>query len=146
MTTTLMTRVVSRLLLAPAIVVAAAILVKGYSSVGDGFSAGVVAALGVVTQYVAFGYREADRLLPVRLAPIGAVVGLLLALVVTFWSVLRGDPLLTHAPPPGSDVIHLGTLELITAVAFDVGVFLLVFGAVVGILRAVATARVEDGS
>jgi multisubunit Na+/H+ antiporter MnhB subunit len=141
-----MTRVAARLLLAPAIVIAAAILVKGYSSVGDGFSAGVVAAIGVLTQYLALGYREADRLLPVRLAPIGAIVGLLLSLTVTFWSVLRGDPLLTHAPPPGSDVIHLGTLELITAVAFDVGVFLLVFGAVVGIVRTVAVTRVEDGA
>ncbi|MFO7573419.1 MAG: MnhB domain-containing protein [Gaiellaceae bacterium] len=144
--TTLMTQVIARLLLAPSLVLAAAILVKGYSSVGDGFSAGVVAALGVLTQYLAFGFREADRLLPVRLAPAGAIAGLLLALAVTFSSVLRGEPLLTHSPPPGSDVIHLGTLELITAVAFDVGVFLLVFGATVGILRTVAMARAEDQS
>ncbi|HLF67705.1 MAG TPA: MnhB domain-containing protein [Gaiellaceae bacterium] len=139
-----MTQIVARLLLAPSLVIASAVLIKGYSSVGDGFSAGVIAALGVLAQYLAFGYREADRLLPVRLAPVGAVAGLLLALVVTFSSVLRGEPLLTHSPPPGSEVVHLGTLELITAVAFDVGVFLLVFGATVGILRAVAMARVED--
>jgi multisubunit Na+/H+ antiporter MnhB subunit len=144
--TSLMTQVIARLLLAPAVVVAAAVLVKGYSSVGDGFSAGVIAALGVLAVYLAFGYEEADRLLPVRLAPVGAIAGLLIALVVTFSSVVRGEPLLTHSPPPGADVIHLGTLELITAVAFDVGVFLLVFGAVVGILRAVALARVEDAS
>lgn len=142
--TSAMTQIVARLLLAPSLVIASAVLIKGYSSVGDGFSAGVIAALGVLAQYLAFGYREADRLLPVRLAPVGAVAGLLLALVVTFSSVLRGEPLLTHSPPPGSEVVHLGTLELITAVAFDVGVFLLVFGATVGILRAVAMARVED--
>lgn len=142
--TTLMTQTVARLLLAPSLVISAAILVKGYASVGDGFSAGVVAALGVLAQYLAFGYREADRLLPVRLAPAGAIAGLLLALAVTFASVLRGEPLLTHAPPPGAHVVRLGTLELITAVVFDVGVFLLVLGATVGILRAVAVARAED--
>jgi hypothetical protein len=38
-------------------------------------------------------------------------------------------------------VVKLGTLELITAVAFDVAVFLLVLGAVVGIIRAVALAE-----
>lgn len=144
--TSRLTQVVVRLLLAPAIVVAAAVLVKGYSSVGDGFSAGVIAALGVLAVYLAFGAREADRLLPVRLAPVGAIVGLSIALVVTFSSVVRGKPLLTHAPPPGAEVVHVGTLELITAVAFDVGVFLLVFGAVIGILRTIALTRAEDAS
>ncbi|MDW8339019.1 MAG: MnhB domain-containing protein [Thermoleophilia bacterium] len=142
--TTRLTQAIARLLLAPSLVVAAAILVKGYSSVGDGFSAGVVAALGVSCQYLAFGRREADRLLLARLAPLGAMAGLALTLAVTFSALARGKPLLTHAPPPGADVVHLGTLELVTALAFDVGVFLLVFGAIVGILRTVALARAED--
>ena len=144
--TSLMTQVVVRLLLAPSVVIAVAVLVKGYSSVGDGFSAGVIAAVGVLAVYLALGYEQADRLLPVRLAPVGAIAGLLIALVVTFSSIMRGEPLLTHSPPPGADVIHLGTLELITAVAFDVGVFLLVFGAVVGIVRTIAVARAEGVS
>ena len=55
-----------------------------------------------------------------------------------------GDPLLTHYPPPGADVIYLGTLELITAVAFDVGVFLLVFGFVVGTIGALASTISEE--
>ena len=44
------TRVVARMLLAPILVVALAILVKGFVDVGDGFSAGVVAALGILLQ------------------------------------------------------------------------------------------------
>jgi multisubunit Na+/H+ antiporter MnhB subunit len=142
--TTRLTQTVARLLLPSSLVVAAAILVKGYSSVGDGFSAGVVAALGISCQYLAFGRREADRLLPARIAPIGTIGGLTILLAVTFSSVARGKPLLTHAPAPGSEVVHLGTLELLTAFAFDLGVFLLVFGSVVGILRTVALARAED--
>jgi multicomponent Na+:H+ antiporter subunit B len=138
--TTAMTRVAARLLLAPTVVIAIAILVKGYSDVGDGFNAGVIAALGVLLQYLAFGYREAERMLPVRLAPAGAIAGLMLALVVTFAPLAWGDPPLTHLPAPGADVVHLGTLELLTAVAFDIGVFLLVFGAAVGIIRTIALA------
>ena len=135
--TTALTRTAARLVLAPTMVVAAAILVKGYSDVGDGFNAGVVAALGVLTQYLAFGRSEVERLLPVRLAPAAAITGLVLALTVTFAPVLVGDPPLTHLPGPGEDVVRLGTLELLTAVVFDVGVFLLVLGAVVGIIRTI---------
>lgn len=144
--TTAMTRVAARLLLAPTVIIAIAVLVKGYSDVGDGFNAGVIAALGVLAQYLAFGYREAERLLPVRLAPAGAIAGLMLALVVTFAPVLWGYPLLTHFPEPGADVVHLGTLELLTAVSFDVGVFLLVFGAAVGIIRTIALAAERRGA
>jgi hypothetical protein len=45
---------------------------------------------------------------------------------------------MTHAPAPGEKVIHLGTLEILTAVAFDVGVFLLVFGFAVGAVGMIA--------
>jgi multisubunit Na+/H+ antiporter MnhB subunit len=138
--TTTMTQLVARLLLAPSFAVALAVLVKGYADVGDGFSAGVIAALGILLQYVSFGWREAERLLPVRYAPPVAMAGLLLALVVAFAPALWGEPAFTHYPRPGSEPIHVGTLELITAVAFDLGVFLLVFGAAVGAIRYAAQA------
>ncbi len=143
MVTSVMTQMVSRLLLLPTLVAAAAVLVKGYVDTGDGFNAGVIAALGVLLQYVAFGYREAERLLPIRYAPIGGVVGgLLIALAVAFLPVASGQPILTHSPPPGAKVIHLGTLEILSAVVFDVGVFLLVFGFITGAMRMIA--RVAD--
>ena len=138
--TTALTRAVARLLLAPTFVVAGAFLVKGYADVGDGFTAGVVAALGVLAQFLAFGEEEAGRLRVVRYALPAAFAGLLLALVVAFQPVLRGEPILTHSPAAGADVVRVGTLELTTAVLFDVGVFLLVYGASVGIIRAVARA------
>lgn len=123
-----MTRMVSRLLLAPAFMVALATLIKGYVDAGDGFAAGVIAALAVGLQFVAFGSEEVERTLPVRFAPVAAATGLLIALAVTFAPVVFGQPLLTHAPGPGDEVIHFGTLEILTAVLFDVGVFLLVLG------------------
>ena len=128
----------ARLLLVPSLLVALALIVKGYTDVGDGFAAGVVAALAVLFQYAAFGPRETARRLPVRLAPALALAGLLVALVVGFVPLLLGDPLLSHYPGAGANVVHVGTLELLTAVAFDFGVFLLVLGTVVGAIDAVA--------
>ncbi len=138
--TTVLTRAVVRLLVAPTFAVALAILVKGYADVGDGFAAGVVAALGVLLVYAAFGVRETHRVLPVRHAATVALAGLLVALAVAFAPALWGDPPFTHYPPPEADVVHVGTLELLTAVVFDLGVFLLVLGAVVGAIDAAARA------
>jgi len=139
-----MTRTVAKLLFLPTLVVAAAILVKGYAQPGDGFSAGVVASLGVVLQYLAFGRKEAEKLPIVRYAGEIAFFGLLGALLLAAAPVLLGDPVFTHYPPPGSDVIYLGTLELITAVLFDVQVFLLVFGFAVGSVRAIARTIADE--
>ena len=126
-------------LLGPAVMVAAAIIVKGYTDVGDGFSAGVIVALAISLRYITFGPKRAELSLPIlRHAPGIAVGGLLLALTVGFFPVLLGDPPFTHWPPPGADVIKLGTLELITAVAFDIGVFLLVCGALVTLIHQLA--------
>ena len=142
--TTILTQTVARLLLLPTVVAALAILIKGYAEPGDGFSAGVVAALGVLLQHLALGRDEAGKLWPVRRAGRIAFVGLLVALAVAAVPLFLGDPLLTHFPPPGADPIYLGTLELITAVAFDVGVFLLVFGFVVGTIGAFASTISEE--
>ena len=129
---TIAVRAVARLLLAPSLVVAAAIMVKSYSAVGDGFSAGVIVALAVALQYVAYGPRRAEAALPfLRLAPFVAVTGLLLALAIGFFPVVAGKPIFTHWPPPGIKPPRIGTLEVLTAVAFDIGVFLLVVGALV---------------
>jgi multicomponent Na+:H+ antiporter subunit B len=137
--------VVAPRLLGPAVMVAAAIIVKGYTDVGDGFSAGVIVALAISLRYVAFGTEAAERSLPIlRHAPVVAAAGLLLALAVGFLPVVAGDPPFTHAPGPGEHVIKLGTLELISAVAFDIGVFLLVCGMLVTLVHHLA--RLVEGT
>jgi len=102
--TTVLTRMVARLLLVPVLMVAAAILVKGYVDVGDGFAAGVVAALGVLLQYLAFGRAAVERVLPVRHAAKLAIGGLLVTLAVAFVPALAGQAPLQHAPAPGAKV------------------------------------------
>ena len=139
--TTILTQTVARLLFLPTLMVALATLVKGYADTGDGFTAGVIAGLGVLLQFVAFGEREMANRLPVRFAPAVAFIGLLLALAVTFVPVTRGKPILTHEPAANGSVTHIGSIELLTAVAFDVGVFLLVLGFVVSTIGLIARSR-----
>jgi multisubunit Na+/H+ antiporter MnhB subunit len=136
-----MTQTVARALLAPTWMVAAATLVKGYADTGDGFSAGVIASLGILLQYVAFGHEEVERRLPVHLAPMIAVAGLFLALAVAFTPLLVGEAPMKYWPPPGEDPIHLGSLEIIGAVAFDLGVFMIVLGVCVGAVDLIAHAQ-----
>lgn len=141
--TTVLTEAAARLLLAPILVISVAVLVNGYAHVGDGFSAGVIAALGLLLQYVAFGRERTDRLLRLRLVPAGAFVGLLGALAIALYPLLRADPILTHSPAAGEEVVHLGRVELITAVAFDVAVYVLVIGCVVGFVRTIVRTAEE---
>ena len=137
--TTVFTQLIARVLLLPTLVIAAAVLVHGYASTGDGFSAGVIAATGFLIQYLAFGYRAVERRLPVlRFAPALAIAGLLLALLVVFVPVVLGDPIMTHYPRAGEEVIHAGSIEMLTAVLFDVGVFLIVVGFIVTAIGTIA--------
>lgn len=131
--------VIAPRLLGPALMFAAAIIVKGYTDVGDGFSAGVVVTLAIALRYITLGGELTERSLPVlRHAPVVAATGLLVALAVGFAGIVMGDPPFTHYPGPGEDVITIGALEIITAVAFDIGLFLLVTGALVTLVHHLA--------
>lgn len=138
-------QIIAPRLLAPALIVAAALLVKGYTDVGDGFSAGVIVALAIALRYVTLGRARTERELPVlRHAPAGVAGGILLALAVGFAPVLAGNPPFTHAPGPGESVTKIGSLELISAVAFDVGVFVLVVAALVLLVHHLSSLVLES--
>ena len=114
-------------LLGPALMLAAAVIVKGYNDVGDGFSAAVIVALAVGLRYIALGPERAEAGLPLlRRAPQIAGLGLLVTLATGFAGIAAGEPPFTFFPRAGEEVIRIGTLELISAVAFDIGLFLLV--------------------
>lgn len=140
MSTTL-SRLIARMLLVPTFVIAIGVMIKGYADVGDGFSAGVIAALGVCLQLLVFGPADLERLWIVHAAPRGVFLGLFIALLTAFVPAIRGQALFTHEPLAGEPVVHFGTLELLTAVAFDVGVFLIVLGFGVGTMASIIRAQ-----
>jgi multicomponent Na+:H+ antiporter subunit B len=139
--------VVAPRLLGPALMLAGAMLVKGYADVGDGFSAGVIVGVAIALRYIAVGREHAERTLPVLArAPQLATAGLLIALAVGFFPVALGEPPFTHLPRSGDPVIEIGTLELITAVAFDIGLFVLVTSSLVVLVHQVSHLGTGSGS
>jgi multicomponent Na+:H+ antiporter subunit B len=138
---------VARLLWGPSLVVAVSLIVKGYTDVGDGFAAGVVVALGISLSDLALGPEGAERVLPfLRHSPLFLVGGLALALTAGFFPLALGEPLFSHHPAPGADVVHIGSLELFTPLLFDLGVFLLVVDVLSVLLRQLATVDPDAGS
>ena len=105
----------------------------------------VIVALAVGLRYVALGRSRADRTLRFAArADVIATVGLLVALAFGFGGVAFGHPPFTHMPLPGEPVVRVGTLELTTAVGFDIGLFLLVFGSLTVLIRHLA-GLIADG-
>jgi len=142
---TAIVRVVAWVLLAPSVVVAAGLIVKGYAEVGDGFGAGVIVSLAIALIYMAFGTAGAEAAVPMlRHAPMIAIGGLLLALASGFFPLVLGEPPVTHRPAPGENVVKVGTLELFTPLVLDVGVFLLVVGVLTNLLHQLAHREEED--
>jgi multicomponent K+:H+ antiporter subunit A len=123
----------SRPLLPLALTVAVFILLRGHNSPGGGFIAGLVAAVGLILQLLASGLAWTEARLRVSyFALVG--VGLLLAAATGLGSLAFDRPFLTSATlHPRVPV--LGDLELASALAFDIGVFLVVLGTVMLILE-----------
>lgn len=139
------TELVAPRLLPVAFMVAVALMVKGYTDVGEGFGAGVIVALAIGLRYVVLGPGRADRTMPLaRHAHILAAVGLLIALGFGFVGIPFGEAPFTHVPPAGEPVVRIGTLELTTAFGFDVGLFLLVVGVVVVLIRELSRLASEE--
>ena len=118
------------------IMVAAFLFLRGHDEPGGGFAAGVAMSIAFILQYMASGTRwveERLRVLPIRW--IG--LGLMLAAATGVGSWLFGKPFLTSAHTT-LNIPYLGELHLVSATFFDLGVFLLVVGATVLMLIAIA--------
>ena len=120
-----------RLLLPLALLVSVFIFLRGHNLPGGGFIAGLVTAVALVMQYLANGVHWTHARMPGNLHPvIGA--GLLIALGTGVVSMVLGYPFLTsaytHVHWPFAD------FELASAMAFDLGVYLVVVGATLLIL------------
>ena len=122
----------ARLLLPLALLVSVFIFLRGHNLPGGGFIAGLITAVALIVQYLANGVSWTHARLPERTQPLIAA-GLLIALLTGLGSWVFGRPFLT------SSFGHMnwplvGEFELATAMAFDLGVFLVVVGATLLIL------------
>jgi multicomponent K+:H+ antiporter subunit A len=122
----------ARLLLPLALLVSVFIFLRGHNLPGGGFIAGLITAVALIMQYLANGVSWTHARLPERTQPLIAA-GLLIALLTGLGSWVFGRPFLTSAFGHMNWPL-VGEFELASAMAFDLGVFLVVVGATLLIL------------
>lgn len=109
------------------------LLFAGHHHLGGGFAGGLVAGLAFVLRYAVAGSAELSA--AVRVRPLALTgVGLSIATVVALLPVAFGAPVLAS----GKVTLHTpwdSEVALSSNLALDVGVYLLVLGAVLDLLR-----------
>jgi multicomponent Na+:H+ antiporter subunit B len=139
---TLLLEVTTRLLFPTILVFSLYLLLVGHYGPGGGFSGGLVAGLAFVLRYIAGGSEEMVAAVPVR-PPIVVGMGLAVALLTALAPVLVGGPVLASAKW-AVDVPLLGHVELQTSLFLDVGVYLLIVGVVLDLLRSLGAGIERD--
>lgn len=129
----LVLEVTTRLLFPTMMVLSLFFFFAGHNNPGGGFAGGLVAGLALVLRYLAGGRYELGEAVPIDAGRIlGA--GLLLAAGTAAVSMAFGAPALSSATFEFV-VPVFGEVKLVTALFFDAGVYLIVVGLVLDILR-----------
>ncbi|OFS06264.1 Na+/H+ antiporter subunit A [Kytococcus sp. HMSC28H12] len=138
----LMLEVATRLVFHVIIVWSVYLLLAGHNHPGGGFAAGLVAGLGLLLRYLAGGRAELGAALPVVPGWLLGT-GLFLSAGTGLVSLLAGGEVLQtwtydlHLGP-------VGELHLVSSVAFDVGVYLVVVGLLLDLLSSLGSALDRD--
>jgi multicomponent Na+:H+ antiporter subunit A len=136
----LVLEVATRMIFPLIMVLSAYFFFAGHNTPGGGFAGGLTAGLALVLRYLAGGRYELGETLPLDAGKILGV-GLGLSAGTAVASLLAGAPVLSSALIQ----IHLpvlGTVKFVTALFFDLGVYLIVVGLVLDVLRSLG-ARVD---
>lgn len=125
--------IVVRVLFHSIIIVSLYVLFAGHNLPGGGFAGGLIAGMALVMRYVAGGRYELGAAAP---TDAGRLLGVGMALAVGCAVV----PLFFGAAPLTSAFFEvelpvLGHLEFVTSTIFDIGVYLVVIGLVLDVLR-----------
>ena len=125
----LILRAATRLLVALMLLFSVYMLLRGHNDPGGGFIGGLIASIGFVLYAIAHGTERARRVL--RLDPaVIAMVGVGVALLSGLVAALAGAPPFTGQWLfVGGDETNKG-LPISTVLLFDIGVYLVVIGAV----------------
>ncbi|MFF0493897.1 Na+/H+ antiporter subunit A [Nocardia sp. NPDC004068] len=131
----------TRLLFPTIMMLSVYLFFAGHNAPGGGFAGGLTAGLALVLRYLAGGRYELAEALPVD-------AGHVLGAGLTLSAGTATGSLLLGAPPLSSAVIEvtlpvLGHVKFVTALLFDLGVYLIVVGLVLDVLRSLG-ARLDD--
>lgn len=122
-------RTFTRLMMPLMIMVAVYIFLRGHNLPGGGFIAGLIASVALIVMYLSNGIEWTQKRLSVDMHLVIGF-GLLIATATGLVAMGLGYPFLTSA----FSHIHwpiVGEFEIASAIAFDLGVFLVVVGATV---------------
>jgi multicomponent Na+:H+ antiporter subunit A len=125
--------VIVRILFHTIIIVSLYVLLAGHNLPGGGFAGGLIAGMALVMRYVAGGRYELGAAAP---TDAGRLLGVGMTLAVSCAVV----PLIVGAPPLKSAYLEanldwIGHIEFVTPTIFDIGVYLVVIGLVLDVLR-----------
>ncbi len=125
----------TRILVALMLLFSVFMLLRGHNEPGGGFIGGLVAAIGLTLYAIGHGTREARRALRADPRAI-AMVGLALAILAAALAAVGGDAFFT-----GQWLFIGGSegdkgLPISSVLLFDIGVYLVVIGAVLAIVFA----------
>jgi multicomponent Na+:H+ antiporter subunit B len=130
---TLLLEAATRVVFPTVLVLSVYLLFAGHSDAGGGFSGGLVAGHAFVLRYIAGGRAELAALVRVR-PPTVIGAGLSIALLAALVPLAFGQPVLSTAVAKLALPL-LGELKLPTSLFLDIGVYLLIVGVVLDLLR-----------
>src|SRR5690625_4790477 len=115
------------------------LLFAGHDSPGGGFVGGLMTSAAIILLYMAYGLDLVEKIMPINFKVL-IRIGLLIALLTGLGSLISNLPFLTHTfisiPFP-----FIGSLEIATAMFFDLGVYITVLGATITIILTIAHDR-----
>ncbi len=118
------------------------LLFAGHNQPGGGFSGGLVAGVLIVLVWASGGSETVERILPIRAtALVGA--GLVLASLTGFASMAVGLDFLESGYLEVA-IPLIGKVKLVSPLAFDTGVYLVVLGMSLGLVTALGESAETD--
>ncbi|TCK25501.1 MnhB domain-containing protein [Pseudonocardia endophytica] len=142
---TLLLETAARLLFPLVLVFSVYLLIVGHYGPGGGFAGGLTAGLAFVLRYIAGGGIEGAQIgSRIRIRPPMLIgLGLTLAVLTALLPVAFGEPVLASAKTTFG-VPLVGQVDLNTNLALDVGVYLLIVGVVLDLLRSLGSGIERD--
>ncbi len=129
----LLLEVVTRMIFHVIVVFSVYVLLVGHDAPGGGFAAGLIAGLALALRYIAGGAFELGEAAPVDAGKLMGV-GLLIASATAAYGLIAGGDALQSTILKAT-VPVLGDLKFVTSTIFDIGVYLIVVGLVLDVLR-----------
>ncbi|MFC4604828.1 Na+/H+ antiporter subunit A [Rhodococcus kronopolitis] len=129
----LVLEVTTRLIFPTMMVLSVYFFFSGHNAPGGGFAGGLTAGLALVLRYLAGGRYELGETVPIDAGKILGL-GLIMSAGTALTSLFLGAPVLSSATLELTLPL-IGDIKLVTALFFDLGVYLIVVGLVLDVLR-----------